>query len=314
MRHAGDAFHLAGEPAQGVELMGEATDDGAAAQRVAAANPMAGRQRDILIVLEFPVVNLPQDAGIEDALEGHPIRVVAAVMGDGKGYPRLLARLDHPVAFIDVARHHFLDEHMLAGTRRVDGHRHMEIVRQQNLHRIDIRAREQFPVVPHNRHLRPQFPAHHLRMGGMRFGHRHHRTLVRALPEARHVLRKNAACTDDTDMKFVLHCCFLPLIQDSGFRMAAKWLTYTREFSARLPRAISRPSSSAATGPHPSPPPLRQGREILFPFLLLLPAPAQIRSKSRRKMKEQECYSPSLAAAGEGWGGGRWQQGGVESS
>ena len=64
-----------------------------------------------------------------------------------------------------------------------------------------------------------------------------------------------------------------------------------------------------STGPHPSPPPLRQGREILFPFLLLLPAPAQIRSKSRRKMKEQECYSPSLAAAGEGWGGGRWAAG-----
>ena len=31
-------------------------------------------------------------------------------------------------------------------------------------------------------------------------------------------------------------------------------------------------------------------------------------------MKEQERYSPSLAAAGEGWGGGRWQQSGGNSA
>ena len=64
--------------------------------------------------------------------------------------------------------------------------------------------------------------------------------------------------------KFKVQSSKFKVMQSRNRVLSAQWRAYAWYFAFRLSRALLHSLRSAVIGPHPSPPPLRQGREILY--------------------------------------------------
>ena len=159
--------------------------------------------------------------------------MVAPVVADGEGDAGRVASLDHAVALPGVARQHLLDQHVLAGGGGVQRRRQVEVVRKQDVDRLDLRHRQHLVVVAHDGHVRSQQLVDRLVARRHRLGDRHHLAALRRLAQRRSVRPQDAAAAQHTDLDSAgLHCAssfiteWVPSIsRPRGCAADKRWLT-----------------------------------------------------------------------------------------
>ena len=109
-------------------------------EAIAVGDPVGAQSLriNILIVLQFPKMDLAQQPGFHHPLERHPFRIVAAVMAYRERHLVGFAGLNHPVTFPHVAGHHLFDKNVFARLSRGYGRGQVQVVRKEYIHCIDI--------------------------------------------------------------------------------------------------------------------------------------------------------------------------------
>ena len=200
----GSGLEVVEQMEERVDEHGAGVGQAAAAGKFLLSEPRADA-RDVAVPVRegAGMINLPKVAMLDGEARGLGLALEAEVLGHHHGAAVLLRGGDNLLGLLGVQGHGLLDEHMLAGIERINGHGRMEKVWQGDGDGVDVRLFQQFFIV-RVAARDVKFLRRFAQALGICFGNRHGRG-PRAVQKAVEVLDADGTYTDDRATKFFAH-------------------------------------------------------------------------------------------------------------
>ena len=196
--------------------------------------------------LRAGIIDLAQIAGFHALLQIQAFGPVAVLIADGQLLAGALGRVQHLLRFSRVNRHRLFTHNMLAGFQRINRNERMLLVGRQNMHDVDVIARNEFFVVSIDRRVfDAKFLRSLLRTLNDDVAESDHFYSLQLFQRGHMLVVCDAAAADNTNSNLI-HVRFLPsesthlysighyvsIIQNTGTFANPKLTLYPPRFSA----------------------------------------------------------------------------------